>query len=53
MNVTNYDDKGFQALCDEANKLDWINRALKNQIAMNENRIAEINKILLDWREKK
>ena len=43
----------IQKLCEEAHELEWINRALKRQIMINENCRTEIDKILTQHIEEK
>lgn len=40
-------------VCEEVTKLEWINRALKQQISFNENRLAELDKDLWELRKAK
>ena len=45
----------IQMLAKEATELEWVNRALKHQIAVNENRIVEIDHEIskyIDWKRK-
>ena len=40
-------DPKLKMLIEEAHYLEWINRALKYQISLNDNRLAEIDKVLV------
>ena len=48
----NYESTELKILCEEAGKLEWINRALDHQIRINKNRLAEIDKKLAEEMEK-
>lgn len=48
----NYENTELKILCEEAGKLEWINRALEHQIRINKNRLAEIDKKLAEKMEK-
>ena len=48
----NYKSTELKILCEEAGKLEWINRALDHQIRINKNRLAEIDKKLAEEMEK-
>lgn len=43
--------KTMSELCDEVAKLEWINRALKQQIKFNEFRMVEISGQILEMKE--
>ena len=45
-------DPQLQMLIEEAHYLEWINKALRYQIGLNENRLAEIDKVLVKEMEK-
>lgn len=45
--VDDFENPKLKVLIEEMTYLEWINRALKQQIQINENRLAEINKELV------
>ena len=41
----------LEMVCEEVAKLEWINRALRQQMQFNENRLAELDKDLYRLKE--
>ena len=42
----------IEMICEEMKELSWMNRAMKHQIAINENRIYELDNRLAKLQEK-
>ena len=47
--VDDFKESRLKMLCEEAAELEWINRAISNQLNKNANRLAEIDKELAKY----